>query len=188
MKIFYLVCLLSCYTAASVAFVSNRVASGISFHDTFCTTLGKVQYKTTSSILLPTTKSMKQMTRINDDNDNVLNLRIPSIIFSLFVVAMAGPSSFYANAAELTKGQAIFDNTCAGCHKGGTNIIAKERTLTEEALKKFLGSVESPDDISNFVRNSSVHRGALVFSGRLTEEDYANVAAYVYDQAMEKKW
>jgi cytochrome c6 len=89
----------------------------------------------------------------------------------------------------LDKGQAIFQSTCAACHKGGSNVIAKERTLTKEALTKFLGPLEGgPEDISTFVQNSNVHRGALVFSGRLTAEDYSNVAAYVYDQAMENKW
>mmetsp|Transcript_6697 Transcript_6697/g.12599 ORF Transcript_6697/g.12599 Transcript_6697/m.12599 type:complete len:213 (+) Transcript_6697:89-727(+) len=109
-----------------------------------------------------------------------------------FLVLSAG-STMVANAATtesvVEKGQAIFESTCAACHKGGSNAIAKERSLTKEALTKFLGPLENgSDDIQNFVQNSNVHRGALVFSGRLTEEDYSNVAAYVYNQAMENKW
>lgn len=128
---------------------------------------------------------------------------ISSRLFILAAAAVVGTSASVfchpmpANAAAglssdvsiVEKGQVIFDSTCAACHKGGGNVVAKERTLTQEALTKFLGPLENgSEDISTFVQNSSVHRGALVFSGRLTEEDYSNVAAYIYDQAMENKW
>jgi Cytochrome c, mono- and diheme variants len=130
---------------------------------------------------------------------------ISSRLFILAAAAVVGTTSasvfchpMPANAAAalsspdgsiVEKGQAIFDSTCAACHKGGGNVVAKERTLTQEALTKFLGPLENgSEDISTFVQNSSVHRGALVFSGKLTEEDYTNVAAYIYDQAMENKW
>jgi len=92
-----------------------------------------------------------------------------------------------ANAADVAKGEAVFQTTCIVCHKGGTNAIAKERTLEKDALEKFIG-LESEANISSFVKDSNVHRGALAFSARLSDEDYKDVAAFVYNQAMENKW
>ena len=105
------------------------------------------------------------------------------------ILALAGFSllPLSATAADGIKGEALFRANCSSCHKGGSNAIAKERTLNKEALEKFLG-LESKDDISNFVRNSNVHRGALVFSGRMTADDYDDVAAYIYSQAVDGKW
>ena len=92
---------------------------------------------------------------------------------------------FTTNAASISKGEVVFQQTCAGCHKGGSNnAIGKERTLTKEDLEKFLG-LENENDISRFARDSNE---ALVFSARLTDEDYVNVAVFVYDQAMKYNW
>ena len=55
------------------------------------------------------------------------------------------------------------------------------------SLEKFL-FLKSEEDISDFVKNSDVHRGALVFAGRMSDEEYKDVARFVFDQAMEGKW
>ena len=94
---------------------------------------------------------------------------------------------FAANAADISKGKVVFEQTCSSCHKGGGNAIAKQRTLTQDALEKYLG-VEGEKDITRFVKDSNVHCGALAFSARLNDADYDNVSAYIYDQAMLDKW
>lgn len=88
---------------------------------------------------------------------------------------------------NLSHGETIFQQTCSSCHAGGSNVIAKEKTLYQDALIKFL-AVENEEGISNFVKDSNIHRGALAFSGKLSEQDYEDVAAFVYKQAMEDKW
>lgn len=70
---------------------------------------------------------------------------------------------------------------------GGKNAIAKVRNLQQEALEKFI-HMENADSISDFVKDSNLHRGALAFSGRMSEADYNDVAAFVYKQATENAW
>eukprot|EP01083_Nonionella_stella_P042199 114133_1 len=96
-------------------------------------------------------------------------------------------SSLPANAADYTKGEDIFQANCSMCHAGGKNVIVKSRTLEKDALEKIF-DLSKPDEISNFVKTSDVHRGALVFAGRMTDKDYTDVANYVINQAMEEKW
>ena len=97
---------------------------------------------------------------------------------------------FAANAADISKGKVVFESSCASCHKGGGNTVANEKTLTQDAMKQFIGhegETAGEKDIAKFTKNSNVHRGAMAFSG-LSDADYANVSAYIYDQSMLDKW
>lgn len=94
---------------------------------------------------------------------------------------------------NLSQGETIFQQTCSSCHVGGSNVIAKERSLQREALETFLGlnfvdQLNESSNIANFVKDSNFHRGAMAFTGRLSDEDLKDVAAFVYIQAMENKW
>jgi cytochrome c6 len=93
-----------------------------------------------------------------------------------------------ANAADIAAGQKIFDQSCASCHAGGNNAIAKQRTLKQEALNEYLLNPQSGSDIVKFIKDSNVHRGALAFSAKLDDAAYENVGQYVFTQAMQNKW
>ena len=111
-----------------------------------------------------------------------------AVVASTMAVIMATlPLPANAAVGSVTKGEQIFQANCASCHSEGKNVIAKTRTLEKEALEEFL-RVKSADDISTFVRSSDVHRGALLFAARMNDQDYSDVATFVYDQAMEGKW
>lgn len=92
-----------------------------------------------------------------------------------------------ALAADIAKGNKIFDNNCAACHVGGQNLINTPRTLKREAIEKNLGSLD-PGKIQDFVQNSVVHRGAFILGSKLSNKDFENVVSYVVDQASNDKW
>ena len=89
---------------------------------------------------------------------------------------------------DISHGQEIFRHFCSSCHAGGTNAISRERDLHKEALEKFIGLSEEEDSIIAFVKNSNVHRGALAFTGRLSDQDLKDVCRFVYIQSIENKW
>lgn len=96
-------------------------------------------------------------------------------------------ASLVIGPGDVSQGIHIFQKTCASCHVGGNNAIAKERTLRKDALESFIG-LENEKSISSFIQESRLHRGALAFRGKLTDKDIADVSAYVYQQAVEEKW
>ena len=88
----------------------------------------------------------------------------------------------------ITSGSQIFTQSCSMCHNHGTNVIAKNRDLRKEAMETYLGNFDIPS-IQKFIVDDNVHRGALALSSRSwTDEDYKNVATFVYDQAIHSKW
>jgi cytochrome c6 len=91
-----------------------------------------------------------------------------------------------AHAADIAAGSRLFEATCTSCHAGGQNLIAKEKTLDKETLERYVSA--DPNDIQQYMRYSFLHRGAHLFDGNLSEEDFENVVAYVLDQALENKW
>lgn len=105
-------------------------------------------------------------------------------------------------AADVDAGEQVFNANCAACHAGGQNVIMPEKTLEKEALDQYLAGGRSEKSIISQVTNGKnampafggvridstlfVHaRRALIspnfisFLQRLSDEDIANVAAYV---------
>jgi cytochrome c6 len=96
-----------------------------------------------------------------------------------FMLWMATP----AVAADLGRGAQVFSANCAACHIGGGNVVNGAKTLKKEALAQYdMNSIEA---ITTQIKNGKSAMPA--FLGRLTDEDIANVAAYVLDQS-EKGW
>ncbi len=111
-------------------------------------------------------------------------------ITAVLVTVMSALSLFTpaAFAADLAAGAQVFTANCAACHLGGGNSIMSNKTLKQADLEQYLdgyGSEHSVDAIITQVTNGKNIMPA--FSGRLTSEQIANVAAYVQDQA-EKGW
>ena len=111
----------------------------------------------------------------------------PAIQFATIASFFFSTTSASAVPVDLTRGEILFQQNCITCHMGGKNAIAKVRNLQQEALEKFI-HMENANSISDFVKDRNLHRGALVFSGRMSEADYNDVAAFVYKQAMENAW
>jgi len=90
--------------------------------------------------------------------------------------------------ADVARGESLFQQNCSSCHPQGNNVIVKERTLKKEALEKFIFLKDDENTIVNFVKDDNFHRGALAFGSKLNKQDFADVASFVYEQAMEEKW
>lgn len=105
--------------------------------------------------------------------------------FSHFQVAKgaaaAGAAAFIvatpAFAADVGAGEQIFNANCAACHAGGQNVIMPEKTLEKEALDQYLAGGRSEKSVVTQVANGK--NAMPAFGGRLSDEDIADVAAYV---------
>ena len=139
-----------------------------------------------SSAFLPGATTYRDTHAVQEVGTETKTHRLTTIAEGIIAAVLLSVAPV-ANAADVANGELIFKQNCVSCHKNGVNVIAKQRPLQKEALEKFL-RMEGPDDIVFFVKNSDLHRGALAFASRMTGEDYKDVSAYVYDQAMEDKW
>lgn len=88
-------------------------------------------------------------------------------------VAAAGP----VFAADVGAGEQVFNANCAACHANGQNVIMPEKTLEKEALDQYLAGGRSEKSVITQVTNGK--NAMPAFGGRLSDEDIANVAAYV---------
>lgn len=121
------------------------------------------------------------------------------------VLAVGAPVAAFA--ADAAAGQQIFDGNCAACHAGGQNVIVPEKTLEKDvrratqfcarmhnrqrspqrlsacrrrgpqALKEYLDGGFKPESVIKQVTNGK--NAMPAFGGRLSDDDIANVAAYV---------
>ncbi|MBD2233758.1 cytochrome c6 PetJ [Phormidium tenue] len=88
-----------------------------------------------------------------------------------------------AQAADLDHGGQLFGNNCAACHIGGSNVVNGAKTLKQADLEKYeMASIEA---ITSQVTNGK--NAMPAFKGRLSNDDIADVAAYVLSQA-EQGW
>jgi cytochrome c6 len=84
-------------------------------------------------------------------------------------------------AADVGAGGQVFDANCAACHAGGQNVIMPEKTLEKEALTQYLAGGANEASV---VKQVTGGKNAMpAFGGRLSDEDIANVAAYVIKSA-----
>ena len=88
-----------------------------------------------------------------------------------------------AQAADLGHGGQIFGNNCAACHVGGGNVVNGAKTLKQADLEKY--DMATSEAIIGQVTNGK--NAMPAFKGRLSDEDIADVAAYILSQA-EQGW
>jgi len=91
-----------------------------------------------------------------------------------------------AHAGDAANGAQIFAGNCAACHAGGNNVIQTEKTLRKEALDQYLEGGRKESSVVTQVTNGK--NAMPAFGGRLSDEEIADVAAYVIDQASNDKW
>ena len=86
-------------------------------------------------------------------------------------------SLLQAFAADAAAGENIFSGNCAACHAGGQNVIMPEKTLEKAALEEYLDGGFNEAAVRKQVTNGK--NAMPAFGGRLSDDDIANVAAYV---------
>ncbi|GKZ00638.1 hypothetical protein MPSEU_001016000 [Mayamaea pseudoterrestris] len=95
--------------------------------------------------------------------------------------AAAGAAAFLiaqpAFAGDVGAGEQVFNANCAACHAGGQNVIMPEKTLEKEALEQYLAGGRNEKSVITQVTGGK--NAMPAFGGRLSDEDIANVAAYV---------
>lgn len=101
-------------------------------------------------------------------------------------VALALFSPNPAFAADLANGKQIFEGNCAACHAGGQNVIEANKTLEKSALEEYLDGGFNEKAIMTQVKNGKNSMPA--WSGRLSDDEIANVTAYVYKTASDGAW
>jgi cytochrome c6 len=84
-------------------------------------------------------------------------------------------------AANVGNGEQVFNANCAACHAGGQNVIMPEKTLEKEALDQYLAGGRSEKSVMTQVTNGK--NAMPAFGGRLSDDDIADVAAYVIKSA-----
>jgi cytochrome c6 len=104
------------------------------------------------------------------------NLRLAVVGGSLF---LSTPSV----AQDTDAGEKIFTANCAACHAGGKNAVVYDHTLEKAAIEKYLTGGFNEKAIVYQVTNGK--NAMPAFSGRLSEQDISNVAAYVLRTAEE---
>ena len=82
-----------------------------------------------------------------------------------------------AFAGDAGAGENIFSGNCAACHAGGQNVIMPEKTLEKAALEEYLDGGFNEAAVRKQVTNGK--NAMPAFGGRLSDDDIANVAAYV---------
>lgn len=110
-------------------------------------------------------------------------MRKLAIAIAAVVTALTLWMAPVAQAADLGHGGQIFGNNCAACHIGGGNVVNGAKTLKQADLEKYeMASIEA---ITSQVTNGK--NAMPAFKGRLSDDDIADVAAYVLSQA-EQGW
>ncbi len=105
-----------------------------------------------------------------------------SLCVSLFAPSMA----LAASDATVQ----VFQNSCAGCHAGGGNIVKRDATLALSDLQKY--GLDGPDQLYDIIykgRGSMpgfgegcTPKGACTFAKRLTDDQIRDLAGYILEQ------
>ena len=126
--------------------------------------------------------------------DNVFIEKEPrTVLVPVLVATMLGSMACFplrVNAAgDVARGQELFEMNCNGCHMGGQNFVRPNKTMQAEALQKFLGGTDQPT-LEKFVKNSMHPLQAYpkMPGGKMMDQDWTDVTAYVSDQAINNKW
>jgi len=101
-------------------------------------------------------------------------------------VASATAGANPAFAGNAGNGEQIFSGNCAACHAGGNNVIQAEKTLKKDALVEYLAGGFKEESIVYQVTNGK--NAMPAFGGRLSDEEIADVAAYVYKTSNADSW
>lgn len=105
------------------------------------------------------------------------------VIVVLLVIAAMAFNCRSVLAQDLDSGAKVFSANCAACHAGGRNVVNGAKTLKKDVLEKY--DMYSVENIKQQIYNGK--NAMPSFRGRLTDEQIADVSAYVLSQA-EQGW
>lgn len=105
------------------------------------------------------------------------------LILSLLVIGISWVNPEWAIAADLQVGARLFQNNCTTCHLNGGNVINGQKTLRQEALRRY-----GMDSVAAIQQQVTYGKNAMpAFGQRLSAEQIEAVATYVFDRA-ERGW
>lgn len=109
--------------------------------------------------------------------------------FLAAIMIVAPPNAALADTEAVT----VFENTCAGCHAGGGNIVRRDVTLQLGDLDRY--GLLSPDDLYTLIYSGKgampgygegcIPKGACTFGRRLSDDQVRDLAKYVLKRANE---
>ena len=112
------------------------------------------------------------------------------------LLAIASMSLTAARPAAAADGRAVFEASCAACHEGGKNVVARGLTLDRAALSA--NGYADADAVAGIVRAGKrqmpgfgaecAPKPACTFGPRLSEEAVSAVAAFVDARADDGRW
>ncbi len=105
---------------------------------------------------------------------------IVSLIFGIVILLININPVF---AIDINNGEQVFNNTCAGCHIHGGNIVRRGKNLKLKTLQR--NKLDNKEAIINLVTNGKNNMSS--YQDKLTPNEIENVAAYVLKQA-ENNW
>lgn len=84
-----------------------------------------------------------------------------------------------AIAADLQVGARLFQNNCTTCHLNGGNVVNGQKTLRQEALRRY-----GMDSVAAIQQQVTYGKNAMpAFGQRLSAEQIEAVSTYVFDRA-----
>lgn len=103
----------------------------------------------------------------------------PMAIATPLMQPSVAPMAIAESAANLERGQQIFQRNCTACHVGGKNLIVPDKNLSLAALHRY-----GKDSVAAIVRQVTYGNGVMPpFGNSFSEEDIKHVASYVLNQA-----
>ncbi len=146
-------------------------------------------------------KSLKKVIGITqlppNEQDTISLLKPASLsvlaIASIFQLVVTFSPLPAAGEVDVARGSEIFTGNCAGCHAGGMNLIKEKKNLKKEALEKFISPNLDRDEVKDWVMKSGQHQRLVFYkapsgNGKLADADFADVTAFIVDQAVGDKW
>jgi len=106
--------------------------------------------------------------------NNAVSAAAPAVVAGTLAATLAVAPALAGDAAA---GVSVFSGNCAACHAGGRNVIMPLKTLQQDALEEYLDGGATEKAVVKQVTNGK--NAMPAFGGRLSDDDIANVAAYV---------
>ena len=110
-------------------------------------------------------------------------MALPANAFSLGQLTPDTPEILSAEIAEAPTAAVLFEQTCAGCHANGGNVIRRGKNLKKRAMER--NGYGDVDAIASIITNGKGIMSA--YGERLSEEEISAIAQYVHEQS-ESGW